>query len=509
MTFEAAKTRGGGATARSRAPLSLAEFPDLPNRPCSGRGIVICAGGAQMFTNAWVLVWLLRKVLGCSLPIEVWHLGPGEMSSGMREMLAGLSVEPVDACAVLSRFPARISDGWQLKPYALMMSRYREVLLMDADNVPAVDPTFLFERSEFLETGAVFWPDAIDIAATNPIWDEFNLPAQQRASFEAGQVLVDKARHGEALKTVLHLNEDSDRYYKLVYGDKDTFLIAWTITQSKYVLVPHRPVVDRHVYYQRDFDGNVIFQHRTNGKWRYGGEQVRSDAFVHEAACEEALAELRRRWNGRVFEPPARTLAARRTERAIEGHLFIAARPGEEDRELEFLPGGQIGRGRDFDRETWYVAEPEPSRFVLRILDRHGVRYEFRLLDGARWAESDNPEVAMSLTPVGVVAERDGAGPRDLAFVRNLINAVLAHGSWTDDVARELRASLSALNKVDPRLLDDVEAFAASDKDLTDETRDHILDLARSLKSTAADPVKRSSRSPADMLFDSNLYVRP
>ena len=35
----------------------------------TGRGIVIAAGGSSMFTNAYVLVHVLRRNLNCTLPI--------------------------------------------------------------------------------------------------------------------------------------------------------------------------------------------------------------------------------------------------------------------------------------------------------------------------------------------------------------------------------------------------------------------------------------------------------
>ena len=176
METEEAEPREGLAGILDRRPA-------LPDPGSHGRGIVICAGGARMFTNAWVLVWQLRRTLRSTLPIEVWHLGPEEMSSGMHAMLEDLGASVVDAHAVLRRFPARISDGWQLKAYALVMSGFREVLLLDADNVPVRDPAFLLDHAEYLRTGAVFWPDAIDIAATNPIWDEAGLPGFYTASW--------------------------------------------------------------------------------------------------------------------------------------------------------------------------------------------------------------------------------------------------------------------------------------------------------------------------------------
>ena len=61
--------------------------PPLP--AMHGRGIVICAGGVRLFTNAWVCIQMLRRV-GCRLPIELWHIGREELDEEMSEILAGL-----------------------------------------------------------------------------------------------------------------------------------------------------------------------------------------------------------------------------------------------------------------------------------------------------------------------------------------------------------------------------------------------------------------------------------
>jgi hypothetical protein len=48
----------------------------------------------------------------------------------------------------LGRFPHPSLGGWQLKPYSIVHCPFREVLFLDADNVPLRDPTFLFECDE-------------------------------------------------------------------------------------------------------------------------------------------------------------------------------------------------------------------------------------------------------------------------------------------------------------------------------------------------------------------------
>jgi len=483
-----------------------AQWLDSGEFPGAGRGIVICAGGMRMFTNAYVLVRHLRTVLASTLPIEVWHLGKDEMSGAMRAILEAMDVKVVDAFAELARFPARISDGWQLKPYALIRSGFAQVLMLDADNLPTIDPAAIFDWPQFAGTGAVFWPDALDLSAQNPIWSELGMEPAQRVSFETGQMLVDKARHRAALAAVLHLNEDAERFYRLVYGDKDTFLAGWLMTGAPHSLVPHRPFADRHVFYQRDFSGEIVFQHRTNAKWSYDGSQPRPEAFRFAAECDASLAELRRIWNGRLFEPPLRPAAARAVERDIEGTRFVASRPGEADREVELLPYHQIGRGRDFDRENWHVAEPESGRFVLCLVGRRGLAQQMERREDGCWREAAPAQIALSLAPVSPAGNKDR---REDPFLRDLVASVLAPSGWTPGAEAELRAALTALCRLDPRLAADLAAHV----DRLDGQRPETAGLraiAADLRRFVAN-LPRRAETPArpELLSDWRYYTRP
>ena len=147
----------------------LGGLQPYPSDHFAGAGILICAGGPSFFTNAYVLVHLLRVTHGCTLPIEVWHFGRGEMSARMKLLLHDLGADTVDAEAVLTALPARVQKGWQLKAYALMWCRFEHVQMLDADQVPLGDPAELFEWDDYRRTGAVLWPDCGDILETNPI----------------------------------------------------------------------------------------------------------------------------------------------------------------------------------------------------------------------------------------------------------------------------------------------------------------------------------------------------
>src|SRR5947209_7644298 len=61
-----------------------------PNREAlAGRGVVIAGGGAKYLPGVWLCVNKLRR-LGCTLPVQVWHLGEGEMDPPMRRLLQDL-----------------------------------------------------------------------------------------------------------------------------------------------------------------------------------------------------------------------------------------------------------------------------------------------------------------------------------------------------------------------------------------------------------------------------------
>jgi hypothetical protein len=283
------------------ARLALHRFLDrLPPPPedFTGRGIVMCGGGARYFTNAWVCLRMLRR-LGCALPVQLWHLGRSEMDPAMRRLLAQLGVETVDALVVQRRRPVRRLGGWELKPYAILHSPFREVLLLDADNVPVRDPTFLFDAAPFRETGAMFWPDRGRDPKSETIWRSCGVPVPAEPEFESGQLLVDKARCWRALRLTLWFNEHSDFYYHHLYGDKDTFQVAFRTLGTSYALVPHPPRVLPGRMNQHDFAGALLFQHRNHVKWSLMPHDQRLADFRFETECLADLKHLREVWDGR------------------------------------------------------------------------------------------------------------------------------------------------------------------------------------------------------------------
>ena len=224
------------------------------------------------------------------------------MDERMKSIVAPLGVECIDALTVRKRFPVRILQGWELKPYSILHSRFREILFLDADNVPVVNPEFLFETAQFRSTGAIFWPDydrGKDKKA-RPIWRSCGTVQPREPEFESGQMVLDKQRCWAALCLTLWFNENSDFYYQYLHGDKETFHLAFRKLKQPYSLVakPIHPLAG--TMCQHDFDGRRIFQHRNTDKWDLFLSNQSVKDFWFEDQCRRYIVNLRAQLDGRV-----------------------------------------------------------------------------------------------------------------------------------------------------------------------------------------------------------------
>ena len=285
-------------TARLAADQYIAKLPPKPLQ-WSGRGIVICGGGHRYFPCAWVCVQMLRR-FGCNLPIQLWHLGAHELDARMEQLMASLKVECVNAQELLGDQPMRRIGGWELKAYAIAHSPFREALFLDADNVPVMNPEYLFDCPQFNEMGAVFWPDYGRLSRSRPIWRLCGVRYQNEPEFETGQMLIDKERHWEPLALALWYNAHSDFFYQWIHGDKETFHMAWRKLGRPYAMPP-RPIEPlAFTMCQHDFEGRRVFQHRNLDKWSLMRPNRSVRGFRFEKECLRYVDELRAVWDGRI-----------------------------------------------------------------------------------------------------------------------------------------------------------------------------------------------------------------
>lgn len=294
-----------------REDLARVMVPAFPGG--KGRGIVI-AGGGKFFPSTYITIRVLREV-GCTLPIQIWYLGRNQESQiWMRKSVIQYNVEWVDADAIRLEHDARILNGWELKPFAIRWCPFAEVMSLDSDCYPIRDPTYLFDDPSYQESGALFFPDAAseDLPGwqkkrdlPDP-WTVFGMLSRHEPAIESGQLIIDRQRCWGELAITAWMNDHSDYTYKIVYGDKETFHLAWRYCGSNYALPAKRWRWDRHTMVQHDMQGNEIFLHRCHAKWTLGDDDARSmgflttqdgpshrnDALPMEAFCWQALAEL-------------------------------------------------------------------------------------------------------------------------------------------------------------------------------------------------------------------------
>jgi hypothetical protein len=316
----------------------------------SGRGIVICAGGVTYYTCAWVLIRLLRS-LGCILPIEVWSY-QSEYDAEWKEL-----VEPYQ---VIVRFVADHSnarptrrDGWRLKSTAILGSTFREILFLDADNVPTRDPSYLFDCPQYRSTGTVFWPDKARSNPDSEQWKVFGVAYHDEPEQESGQLLVNKQIAWTSINLCDWYNVHSEFFYRYTYGDKETFRFAWHRSNVKFAMPNKGVKVKQHVLLQHDFKGKVLFQHRFGDKWSLARNR-KIAGFIHEPDCLQFIQELREQWH-----PSNRARILNQLEPTanmeIENRTYNCARLGYTSWIIRLDAMGAINTGSTQGIEAWWI----------------------------------------------------------------------------------------------------------------------------------------------------------
>lgn len=275
--------------------------------PTQPRGIVI-VGGGKYLPSVYVTVRVLRHV-GCPLPIEVWHFD-NENDARIEAALREYDVELRNANHVQRTHPFRFLSGnwwqgWQLKSFALLHSRFESVLLLDADNYPTRDPEYLFEWPEFLEHGAVIWPDLPNspTTVTPGVCRLFEIEPPTERLAESGQLLVNRRQCWRQLVLAGYFNQAADVTYQYIWGDKDTFPFAWQRTGKRYARMWPECQAIPDCLLQYDYNCRVIFQHRVGDKFKLTGDTFASTpqlsdvnrfnaGLAHESFCFRALNEL-------------------------------------------------------------------------------------------------------------------------------------------------------------------------------------------------------------------------
>ncbi|DAZ98146.1 TPA: hypothetical protein N0F65_003132 [Lagenidium giganteum] len=232
----------------------------------------------RVLPSAYATIKLLRFV-GCELPVELWYR-PDEMSMDnpiIHRLLMSFNVR------MRTIFDDR-AQGFHVKPYAVYYSNFDNVLLLDADNLPAKDPTYLFEEPEFLKTGAIFWPDywqpsnsLFQLTNVSMLWELTGVQYTDMFEQESGQVLINRIKSRPALEKLMYYSTHTPRLMEelhQIWGDKDLFRLAWLNASQPFHYIQYPPAVggydmrdEKGVFcglamIQHDVQGNLVFFHR-------------------------------------------------------------------------------------------------------------------------------------------------------------------------------------------------------------------------------------------------------
>ena len=342
------------------------------------KGIVICAGGLVYIPGAIILIKILKK-LNCSLPIEVWYLDDSEMDDYLVSVITDLGAKCVNASLVRKKYPVRHMGGWEIKCYSVIHSNFRQVLFIDADNIPTRNPTFLFDDKEYIKNGMIYWSDREFFDVDAEIFKICDIILHRKIrKMESGQMVINKEECWEALQVTMHLNEYSDFYYKYVWGDKDTFQIGCMIKKKNVNIINITPKEMQYNKYtvgwklgmmQPFHDGTVLFQHRGFDKFSLFKKPKKIYNFLYEKECIEILNTIKEDFSkGRkeiYWTEPSTELEKKTTQEIIEQKYFLYKKADTDSREIEFLEDYSVDKNRDIYEEiskdtvkdSWTVKE--------------------------------------------------------------------------------------------------------------------------------------------------------
>ena len=225
--------------------------------------------------------------------------------------------------------------------------------------------------------------------------------------------MVDKRRCWHALHLALHLNAHSDFYYRFIYGDKETFHLAWRRLGQAYAM-PGRGVARlRDTMCQHDFQNARLFQHRNLDKWRLHPRNRPVSGFQNEHECLAFLAELAARWHPvmpgfRHWQPRGRSAALRAAAAELVASRFVYHRDMRDHRLVSLLPDGRVGEGAAGHEAWWNLRETEAG-LTLDLAGHEGLTCHLRCgRDGAwrgRWLRFERMPIELTPQPESIGKE--------------------------------------------------------------------------------------------------------
>ncbi|CAF9927652.1 hypothetical protein IMSHALPRED_007265 [Imshaugia aleurites] len=249
--------------------LSNKTYLPWENKLESEVGIVMCVGQRDLVLAAHN-IRTLRNVLGSKLPIEVFYAGEHDFPWEMRKQLEVLAsnIQIMDVLDFYDDTVAGINDslaqnGWVMKPFAMLASRFQKAILVDADaiflqrpdayfndNMPLKETGTLFFHDRAVKGGYTGWIDTLkwiktvlkDRKPSATLRESIFWTAKLEHQQESGVVFMDKGKPGvfTSLLFAAWMNTLEARGYihQHIFGDKETWWLACELTSTTYYFNP-------------------------------------------------------------------------------------------------------------------------------------------------------------------------------------------------------------------------------------------------------------------------------
>lgn len=201
------------------------------------KGIVTSCGKSDIhYLNLNIL---LNSIQSWNLPIEIFHQNEvtKEKQNKVKEKYNNVSF-------INLNFIKDNLKGYQMKPFAIYLSKFDNLLWIDNDIVPILPFDFLFDSNY----DAIFWKDRY-MHSSDIIKKKYNFEYE----YETGVIFLKKNKIISELQNVIRMNcnynidfdgntcklkdfnGNRNLYYKHLLGDKDTFQIGFQKYKNKYV----------------------------------------------------------------------------------------------------------------------------------------------------------------------------------------------------------------------------------------------------------------------------------
>lgn len=254
-------------------PWSRIDLKSIRKRYTIERGIVMSTGN-KYFSMTIHCIRILQDIHHCRLPIEIFYMGNSDLDFWKVQWIESnfSNIKMIDLTQFLmNEHPNLLLKGWDLKPFSITYSSFKEALFVDSDVIFMKDPlSFMWgveeNRINFLMTGALFFHDRL-IGPPLKEYKEFyrklfygNLEIfkEEKVSknikksrifnglskhdMDSGLLLIDKERHFWGLLGSIILNSlpEREEIHRNTWGDKETFWLGFELMKEPYTWLDER-----------------------------------------------------------------------------------------------------------------------------------------------------------------------------------------------------------------------------------------------------------------------------